>query len=311
MSMAKLKVAWMVLFATCVSFYTMCVHDDERDAVLESELEHDPFYAPHLDDCDLEQKPRNWRFKEKYALKKKYGYEDAAGRFLNDALWDIMRLHGYLFDWDSFKIITSVFPPYIFSRMVDNRLQNQFYDYKNHKNENQFPHWFHEVAEKSIAVPIVFFGLSYLTTRNVELKQSSRMFLLGMPFVIFGKDLLKRLEWNFCKRPWNEKFDCDKRAYGGFPSGHIAEATYTAVMFGMRYGLKAAVPLGILTGAIGITFLNCNRHYLSQLVAGAGLGAMYAIAANKIVDTRLHDNLSIGLAMNDHGGPSFALSYQF
>jgi len=84
-----------------------------------------------------------------------------------------------------------------------------------------------------------------------------------------------------------------------------------AVMFGMRYGLRAGVPLGVLAAAIGVTFLNCNRHYLSQMVAGAGLGTLYAIAANKLVDTRLNDQFSFGLSMNERGAPSFALSYQF
>src|SRR3546814_2989372 len=43
---------------------------------------------------------------------------------------------------------------------------------------------------------------------------------------------------------------------------------YMTVLYGLRYGVKAAAPIGIFGTFLGVTFLNCNRHYLSQLVAG-------------------------------------------
>ena len=55
------------------------------------------------------------------------------------------------------------------------------------------------------------------------------------------------------------------------------------VLYGMRFGYQFAVPLGAVTAFVGTTFLACNRHYFSQLIAGAGFGAIYALAANKVI----------------------------
>jgi len=126
-----------------------------------------------------------------------------------------------------------------------------------------------------------------------------------------GKKLIKKFKFDACLRPWNGKFDKNERSYGGLPSGHVAEATYTAVLYGMRFGYQLAVPLGAVTAFVGVTFLACNRHYFSQLIAGVGFGAMYALAANKVVDSRLQKDLSLAMSVNEQGGPSFGISYRF
>ncbi len=309
-------VALVVCFGLMAEESESITQKSEESMVCTSASQDDELLEPQEDilNVSAQARIRNARAKEKRADRAahypRHKVQDL-GNYIGGLGADAIRLNVNLFTWDSFKVITGIFPFYIFSRMVDERLQSMFHDNHHHKNENQFPRWSHDFAEKSIGVPITFFGLSYLTTRNKELRESSRIFLIGFPFVIFGKDLLKSFQWGLSKRPWNEKFDCRRRAFGGFPSGHVAEATYMAVMFGMRYGLRAGVPLGVLAAAIGVTFLNCNRHYLSQMVAGAGLGTLYAIAANKLVDTRLNDQFSFGLSMNERGAPSFALSYQF
>ena len=259
---------------------------------------------------ELQEKLRNWRFKEKRLAKSRVSTADV-GCFFSDLLKDVLCLHRNLFDWDSFKVLAGVFPFFIFSRMVDERLQSIFHEYSLHKNSNQFPSWCHDAGKYGLGVEITLLGLNAFVSRNEDLRQTSRVFLLGMPFLIFAKDLIKEFEWSFSKRPWNDRFNCEKRAHGGFPSGHIAEATYTAVLYGMRYGLIAGVPLGLVAGGIGITFLNCNRHYLSQLVAGAGLGTMYAIAANKLIDTRLSENLELAFSVNASGGAALGLAYHF
>ncbi len=137
------------------------------------------------------------------------------------------------------------------------------------------------------------------------------MLLLGIPFVIFGKDIIKKLDADFCLRPWHQDFcQTHKQAMGGFPSGHMAQATYIATLYGMRFGPKLAIPLAFFAAGLGIVFLNCNRHYLSQLVAGVGLGALYGIAANKVIDSKLAENVTLNVCFDRHG-PAFNACYRF
>jgi hypothetical protein len=225
--------------------------------------------------------------------------------------YDIAMLHRYLITWDSFKVIVAFFPPFIAARMVDEKLQNSFYDHHHHKNRNQLPKWCHGFSAKLIGVPAALIGTQAFLSRDCELATTARMLLVGLPFVTFGKDLIKKMRFQASLRPWHEDYSCEERSGGGFPSGHMAEATYTALLFGMRYGPKYAIPLGLISGAVGITFLTCNRHYLSQLVAGAGLGALYAFAAHKVVDDYMPEDLKLTVAYNKKRGMLTGFSFWF
>ena len=176
--------------------------------------------------------------------------------------------------------------------MIDKRLQCCFYNRKYHKNCCQLPEWCQDVAKLSIGAPILFFGLKSFFSDHDEFCLTTRMLLLGMPFVIWSKEILKKMDFDICRRPWHEKFSCKERALGGFPSGHTAEAVYTALLYGMRMGPRYAIPTATIAVIIGSTFIACNRHYLSQIIAGAGLGTLYALAANKVIEKHLEDPLN-------------------
>lgn len=225
--------------------------------------------------------------------------------------YDVLMLHRYLITWDSFKIIAAFFPPFIAARMVDEKLQNSFYDHHHHKNRNQLPKWCHDLSAKLIGAPAALIGTQAFLSRDCELATTARMLLVGLPFVTFGKDLIKKMRFKASLRPWHEDYSCEERSGGGFPSGHMAEATFTALLFGMRYGQKYAIPLGLIAGTVGVTFLTCNRHYLSQLVAGAGFGALYAFAAQKVVDDYMPKDLKLTLAYNKQQGLSTGFSFWF
>lgn len=232
-------------------------------------------------------------------------------KIFGEAAQDIFYSHLHLISWDSFKVIATVFPFFISARMIDEKLQDGFHDRSCHRNINQMPEWCETVAKYGVGFPIAFFALKGFCDKDEEWRRACRAYVALMPFVIFGKDILKKLRFDACLRPWNEKFDCTKRASGGFPSGHMAEASFTAVLFGMRFGWRLALPLGGIAVIVGVTFLNCNRHYLSQLVAGAGFGAMYAVAVNKVVDARMNDDLSFGFGRGSRGEPAISCSYRF
>lgn len=224
---------------------------------------------------------------------------------------EIAGIHKYLFDWDTLKILALTFPFFVGARIIDEKLQRCFYDFHTHKNKNNAPGWCHDIAEWSVAAPIIFCALEAVLARDDEFREACRTYFVGMPFVISGKDLIKSLQFDSCLRPWNGSFGCECRSPGGFPSGHVAEATYAAVLFGLRYGPKCAIPFGILAVGVGATFLACNRHYFSQLIAGAGLGAMYGLAAHKFIDEKMQLKYHMFVSLNESGGPSFNFSYYF
>ena len=229
------------------------------------------------------------------------------GEIVSSAVKDILVLHKNLFTWNSFKVITAMFPIFIAARMVDEKLQRCFYDPRSRKNINQPPSWCHDVAKTSIAVPLVVLGLDAFLAKDDDKRWTGQIMLLGMPFVIWTKKLVKQLKFDACLRPWHEKLTCgSERSFGGFPSGHMAQALYMAVLYGTRYGPRYALPLGGIAAFIGTTFVACNRHYLSQIIAGGVFGTIYALAASKLVDQKLADNVKLGIAVDDAGHPSFS-----
>lgn len=228
-----------------------------------------------------------------------------------NAIQDIINLHLNMISTETFIVIAATMSPYLISRQIDENIQCHFFSHTNHKNINQCPHWCKSLVRFGIGVPIVAFGSQLFLSKDPEWRETAWMLLLGFPFVIFGKNIIKTFDADFCLRPWHEDF-CQnhKRGGGGFPSGHMAEASFIATLYGMRFGHKLAVPLTFFAAALGIIFINCNRHYLSQLIAGAGLGAIYGIAANKVIDHKLCQNWNMGLCVNRNGA-GIKATYQF
>lgn len=250
-----------------------------------------------------------------YRPKKQFKCEAPALRCLfngvGNVVQDIIDLHLNIISKETFIVIAATMWPYFITREFDNNLQCHFYSHSSHKNINQAPRWCTTLVDFGIAIPVVGFGSQLFLSSDPEWREAARMLFLGIPFVIFGKDIIKTFDSEFCLRPWHEDFCKDhKRKGGGFPSGHMAQAAYVATLYGMRFGPKLAVPLTFFAAALGIIFINCNRHYLSQLIAGAGLGAIYGIAANKVIDRKLCEGWNVGLCI-DRKGAGIKASYQF
>ncbi len=236
----------------------------------------------------------------------------AVGGLITDAAKDVFVLHKNLFTWNTFKVISSVFPLFVGARMIDEKLQRCFYDSRFKKNINQMPSWCHTVAKTSIAVPLVLLGSDLFFSKDKEKRWTAQIMLIGMPFVIWTKKLVKQMKFDACLRPWHEKLTCGKgRSFGGFPSGHMAQALYMAVLYGSRYGPRYAIPLSGIAAFIGVTFLTCNRHYMSQLIAGGAFGTIYALAASKLVEKKLTDNVKLGIAVDGDGHPTFSASVKW
>ena len=63
-----------------------------------------------------------------------------------------------------------------------------------------------------------------------------------------------------------------------FPSGHTSNAFAWATIGAHYYGWKVAVPGYAVAGLVGVSRMEKNAHYLSDVLAGAGLGYLSARA---------------------------------
>ncbi len=230
---------------------------------------------------------------------------------LGEIFCDAGSLLKNLFSVSSAKVITSFIPLYVLSRVHDEKIQANFYDPSNHKNINQFPKHCHSIAHYGIGFPIVALSSLAFFANDEDLRLTGRMFAIGLPFVHSGKDIIKKLRFKSCLRPWHENFDRHHRSSGGFPSGHMANVMFMASLFGMRHGPAWGVSLGLFAGFVFVDFVNCNRHYFSQLVAGAGLGLIFALAASKVVDKKLSERCSFSCNVDAQGNSCAQLCYRF
>ena len=234
------------------------------------------------------------------------------GPLLNGAVRNIFDLHKNLISWDTYKVLVGFFPLVLATRRVDKDIHRCFYSDSHHKNLSQVPGWCPDAMKFTIAAPLLFFGLrAFIGNETDEFRETTKMLLLGFPFVIWAKELIKTTDMDICRRPWNENFSCKERSLGGFPSGHVANAVYTASLYGLRFGPSYAIPLGLIAWSLGVTFVACNRHYLSQVVAGAGLGLLYGLAAQKTIDKNLCDCLDMGMSVDEKGNPGISATYKF
>ncbi|MEX0940857.1 MAG: phosphatase PAP2 family protein [Candidatus Babeliales bacterium] len=279
-------------FQVCIIFLLSIVFFKE-ELLFPASNNANPFICMH------KIKPTKQRFAHK------------AGYFLGDVIMDALRLHRYLFSVTTAQVITGITPFYIISRSIDEDLQSRFYDSTCHKNRNQFSSKCHKVAQHGIGVPMIALSSLALFGWNEDVRTTARVFAIGLPFVHSGKDIIKKIDTKACLRPWHEEFSCKQRSCGGFPSGHMANITYATALFGMRFGLKWAVPLGLFASFVFADFINCNRHYLSQIIAGAGLGLVYAFAANKVIEQKLNERFSVCLTCDPAGRPNLKMAFNF
>ena len=83
-----------------------------------------------------------------------------------------------------------------------------------------------------------------------------------------------------------------------FPSGHTASAFATATVVQAHYGWKAGIPAYALASAVSASRMASNKHYLSDVLVGAGLG----IAAGRAVTFKVgRENFALGAAPTDGG----------
>lgn len=231
--------------------------------------------------------------------------------YLGTIFKEALELNLNLLSLDSVKVLVGFTPFYIATRFIDERIQKRFYDPNCHKNINQMPSTFCRVVEESAFGILIGFSSMAILAPSAETRLVGRVFGIGGISALLGKKLVKEFKFHGGRRPWHEKFSNRKRAYGGFPSGHMVEAAYSATVLGWQYGWKAAVPLGIFAGLMFGVSVNRNRHYVSQVVAGTAVGIIYGLAANRVIDRKLCSDFTFNLGTGRNGGSELTLSYKF
>ena len=231
---------------------------------------------------------------------------------LSNFFKEIVYLHEYLFTPDTIKIMTAALPFYLSSRMIDENIHSHFYDPSCHKNIRQLPDSFTKAVEH-----LAFYGVVGLSSMAVwgpraDLRTTGRIFAVGAISGLYLKDFIKSFKSNGNLRPFNQNFSPTCRSQGGFPSGHMFEAAYMATVFGLQYGLGAWIPLSLFSGAMFVVSVNANRHYVSQVFAGAALGIIYGVAASKTIDDSLNGGIwDVGIRCDSQGNPAVQVAYNF
>jgi len=83
-----------------------------------------------------------------------------------------------------------------------------------------------------------------------------------------------------------------------FPSGHTASAFATATVLQEHFGWKAGIPAYAFASFVGASRMASNKHYLSDVLVGAGIG----IAAGRTVTIHLGgEKFALGAAPTQGG----------
>jgi membrane-associated phospholipid phosphatase len=67
-----------------------------------------------------------------------------------------------------------------------------------------------------------------------------------------------------------------------FPSGHTSQAFAMASVAQQHYGWKIGVPAYALAGLMGVSRIHEDKHWLSDVVAGAGLGYIVGLTVVRV-----------------------------
>lgn len=100
-----------------------------------------------------------------------------------------------------------------------------------------------------------------------------------------NKELLKKLDYSISALVANgvttillkELIDRERpngKSNRSMPSGHTSNSFTVAAVVHELYGNEAGIAAYILAGLVGISRINDNKHYLSDVIIGAGIGTI-------------------------------------
>lgn len=188
---------------------------------------------------------------------------------------------------DSLKIVAVTIATCCLARKYDKKIHQHFFNTQSRQNK-------HQISKKAFALTDLVidginrggFGIMITGLGSAKLRNTACHVTITNIASDSAKETLKSVVSDIAPqlgtRPSSEGFDPNMRSSShGMPSGHTTNISSLATLYGLKHGLKAAIPLALLTGWIGYASVATNRHYLSQVLAGAGLGSIFGLAAYK------------------------------
>ena len=113
-----------------------------------------------------------------------------------------------------------------------------------------------------LALPITAFSSTYYMNDIDGTKSFLKSYLTTVSATYIIKEISHK------RRP-------DGSDYLSFPSGHTSSAFAGASFIHFRYGLKYSIPLYLLASFTGYSRVESKKHYIEDVIAGAGL-AMFS-----------------------------------
>lgn len=168
---------------------------------------------------------------------------------------------------------------------MDGRVHKEFYDQKDHKNIHQLPEWLSNCGKKGFKYLRHLLLIAAVWPGSHALSREANMVLILCTvwmsvFKRFLKKFVDSMHIRPALRPPNQSFPRGMY-FGGFPSGHVSQCFVAMLIVYHVWGLSNLMGLALLAQTL-ITFVwvvSANRHYLSQVIAGLSLGAVYGFAA--------------------------------
>ncbi len=157
-----------------------------------------------------------------------------------------------------------------------------------------------QIGKSQLLGPAI--GLSFLvsrTTRNTDFQRFT--YSLAQGFIITNAVTGSMKVITNRERP-------DQAGHTSFPSGHTSNSFVWATVTSQHYGWKVGIPDYALASYVGVSRLKSQRHYLTDVLAGAVVG--YIVGRTVTRDRRSQDDrrLQWGVTVPPGGGAALSLA---
>ena len=241
-----------------------------------------------------------------------YPWGHSPGDLIRNVGIDFLDVHRHIFTANSMRVLSGFVPIYIGARLIDEPTHNSFYDYEFHANKDEPCEHLYTLTNGHMSYPIIVLSAMLFASSCQRTRVAVGTVIPGIMAVLFTKDLLK----DCCagRRPYNEHYRCDTWVYNGWPSGHATGISFLAVYYGLTQGARWMIPAGIVAGLLSGLAVQCNKHYVSQVVAGLALGTTYAFATYAVYKKRvcsMERELCCSLQARPNRQIGFELAYRY
>lgn len=119
-------------------------------------------------------------------------------------------------------------------------------------------------------------GAAYFTGKFLDAEGVQEFGLVGAEAIVLAGVQTELLKMSVRRvRP-------DRTNLAAFPSGHTSGSFALASVAASKWGWKAGVPAYLAAGFVGYTRMEARKHYLSDVIFGAGLGIVSGRAVYQV-----------------------------